>query len=522
MILAFMAYSLAFGTLAALAAWLLEKALASGGRPRRAAWIAGIAAVLVVPAMATLLQGPGAPTDSAFHYLVRVSADSATAAAGASSPAGTQSATPDWNHWAAWAWGIASGLMLTSYLLGAWRLSARLRSWPRQRIESREVAVTPDVGPVVFGWRNPAVLLPGWLLSAPEAVRRLALAHEREHLAARDPQVLASATLLATLFPWHLPMHWMLRRLRFALEVDCDARVLRQGVDAGDYGAALLYVSERQAFGRPPTALALIERTSQLEQRIRIMIASPRRFARLLAFGFVALAGTAVFAAAQIAAPARPDDAPIKPPPGGDHMLRLGQSFETHINQKYPGLFQAEQTETAVIIMLVNADMSIAKSVRQDSPLPINEIKVVESMFETIGIPRAEVPYAGAMAMQSPTHADRRVLVAFTETKPPGKFVSRLFTNTRALDRQIYEEHFAGSPNATGANLWVLLDRDGKVLRTGQDAVPTDELKAVLASRFGGIRTQEVTVTPVEDLQGNSLASLTSLWLEPGSPAPKD
>ncbi|UUZ52386.1 hypothetical protein LP419_22985 [Massilia sp. H-1] len=45
-------------------------------------------------------------------------------------------------------------------------------------------------------------------------------------MAARDPQLLGLALLVLVAMPWNLPMWWQLRRLRHAIEVDCDARVL--------------------------------------------------------------------------------------------------------------------------------------------------------------------------------------------------------------------------------------------------------------------------------------------------------
>ena len=130
--------------------------------------------------------------------------------------------------------------------------------------------------------------------------------HEREHLTARDPQILTTATLLFALFPWNAPLAWMLRRLRFAMEVDCDARVVRGGADPASYGEALLYVSQRQA-PAPATSIALIERPSQLERRINIMFASPRRYPALIAGLSLALASYCLAAAAKIEAPANID-----------------------------------------------------------------------------------------------------------------------------------------------------------------------------------------------------------------------
>ena len=49
------------------------------------------------------------------------------------------------------------------------------------------------------------------------AVRRLMLAHEEEHLHAKDPLLLLVASCLTILLPWNLPLWWQLRRLRLEL-----------------------------------------------------------------------------------------------------------------------------------------------------------------------------------------------------------------------------------------------------------------------------------------------------------------
>ncbi|MDF3022388.1 MAG: hypothetical protein K0Q92_3691, partial [Steroidobacteraceae bacterium] len=59
MILAIFAYGLAVSTLAALAAWLLERAQVAFDRPRKHAWIGGICAALLVPALVLWLRDPG-------------------------------------------------------------------------------------------------------------------------------------------------------------------------------------------------------------------------------------------------------------------------------------------------------------------------------------------------------------------------------------------------------------------------------------------------------------------------------
>src|SRR5207253_904071 len=100
-------------------------------------------------------------------------------------------------------------------------------------------------GPAVYGFLKPIILLPEWLLQAHSKERAAALAHEQSHVQAGDPALLLLGLFLVTLFPWNLPLWWQLRRLRFAIEVDCDARVLTRGMTPREYGSALLAIGER-------------------------------------------------------------------------------------------------------------------------------------------------------------------------------------------------------------------------------------------------------------------------------------
>jgi TonB family protein len=77
--------------------------------------------------------------------------------------------------------------------------------------------------------------------------------------------------------PWNPVVWWQLKRLRAAIEVDCDARVLKSGADRVSYSEALLWVRQRSG-GLPFGAIALTEPVSDLERRIRIMLDKARKF----------------------------------------------------------------------------------------------------------------------------------------------------------------------------------------------------------------------------------------------------
>ena len=251
------------------------------------------------------------------------------------------------------------------------------------------------------------------------------------------------------------------------------------------------------------------------------MFTSPRKYPVLIAGMSFLLATTCLVAATKIEAPANaPVAAPLKPPPGGEQMMQLGRNFDRKVDG------------TAVVIMLVNADSSIAKSAQIIVDRPIEQIEADQSMFEAIGMKREDVPYTGVMAMQSPNDSERKVLAVYTESMTPGeRFTTRLFTNTRSLDREIYIHSFPdlvqnGVPNSV--NPWVLIDREGHVLRSGLESIAHDQIRATIEARFPGISTREVTVTPLFDSSNQPVSDgrgrevqLTSVWLAPGSPLPR-
>lgn len=199
-------------------------------------------------------------------------------------------------------WWVLSAVMLGLLAGAALVLRRRARGWRRARLGGTDVYVAASAGPAVFGWWRPQIVLPEWLAQAPARQRELALAHEQSHLDAYDPQLLAIALALLAIMPWNLPLWWQLHRLRCAIEVDCDARVLRGGGDLMDYGETLIELSQHQR-----RQLGLLAATAQplsfLERRIRIMSSQPGRWSRVAAGALLCLALGVVAVAAELTPP---------------------------------------------------------------------------------------------------------------------------------------------------------------------------------------------------------------------------
>ena len=110
--------------------------------------------------------------------------------------------------------------------------------------------------------------------------------------------------------PWNLPLWWQLRRLRYAIEIDCDARVLKGGVDPAHYGETLIVVGERQSAYVGAVA-AMSESKSFLEERIEHMIRKPVRWRRLGAATLASFAIALTALAAQVSPPNAETPAPV-------------------------------------------------------------------------------------------------------------------------------------------------------------------------------------------------------------------
>uniref|UniRef100_UPI0033411ED2 M56 family metallopeptidase n=1 Tax=Gemmatimonas sp. TaxID=1962908 RepID=UPI0033411ED2 len=113
-----------------------------------------------------------------------------------------------------------------------------------------------------------------------------------------DPLLLLSGCLALALLPWN-PFAWfMLSRLRLAIELDCDARVLAAGASTRRYGALLIDLSAASA---PLPALtgapAFSHRASHLERRIRNMTTRPGSLRTTRRFMAIALTSGALLAA---------------------------------------------------------------------------------------------------------------------------------------------------------------------------------------------------------------------------------
>jgi hypothetical protein len=316
--LGWMVYVLLVSTLLAGAAYVGERASRARKAPTRWLWALCISASLVAPvAISTLavqlpdlsaLGGHGA-APSHLMPLRQITAGARAPSAWLIASAGKVSTAPGLDTVIVCAWGLASFALILAIAVHSVRLLARKREWEIARVGGTEVFVAEDIGPAVVGLLGPRIVVPRWLLAASAAEQDLVIAHEQSHLEANDAQVLAAAVLTVCAMPWNVAMWWALHRLRHAIEIDCDARVLRRGHAVGSYGAALIMVGARQS-NHFAVVAGMSESKSFLEQRIETMISKRSKYAWATAAALACLGSVLVASAAEVSPPAA-EPAPV-------------------------------------------------------------------------------------------------------------------------------------------------------------------------------------------------------------------
>jgi len=291
-----------------------ERALASWGVPRRVPWLVACALIVAFTVggltMPRSRQSPPVATRLAqANSVARVSPVSGPAAAASIRSRLTARIEAARDRWLdALApfdlellalWCAASILLGGRAAIGHLALRRARRTWRTMRLDDVDVLVAERTGPAVVGGRKAKIVVPEWLLGYDAPLRSLVVRHECEHVRARDPLVLALGRALVILFPWNGALWWALARLRLAIEVDCDTRVLAALPDKRRYGLLLIAIAQaRTQFGNGPLPIApAFLRTTQLAKRMKA-INSPLRPSRYRSVSYAAAATILGFAVA--------------------------------------------------------------------------------------------------------------------------------------------------------------------------------------------------------------------------------
>jgi len=301
MIASWMLYAVAISVLITIAAFGLERVGQARGYATRFVWVGALALSLFWPAwhvvVRMLPQSPKPASVLPFTIVVYAPAtvvdDSASLG---------RAALIDRGLAVLW---IAASLLLLARLVAAVRTVERSRAeWRAGSVDGIGVRLSDNVGPAVVGLRSMDVVLPEWILSLDAPLRAIVLCHEEEHRAARDPYLLFAAAFAVVLMPWNLALWIQARRLRLAVEMDCDARVLRAHPSPERYGMLMLTIAQRRSVTPGMFAPMLSEPTTDLERRILAMRTKTKRLARVTMYGGGVIAvATLAFASTLQSAP---------------------------------------------------------------------------------------------------------------------------------------------------------------------------------------------------------------------------
>lgn len=545
MIAAWMVYALVISLLVSVAALIAERIAILRSCQSRWIWVSALLLSVAVPA---LFAWHGARSNArpatavlalASQEAPPVYAQSPIVWIGGDTTVVSRRATLD--TWVLAGWSTMSALALATLSIGWMQLRRRLRSGVADKVDGVSVTVTHDVGPAVVGIIRPRIVIPRWLLQADAATQAIAIAHEREHMQVQDIRVLGAALLLAVLLPWNLPVWWQLRRLRFAMEVDCDRRVLRAGQSRASYSAVLLNVATRLVPLRAAAA-GLSESGSSLEKRIRIMHAPMRRRWRLLAAflgsSCVALLAVAANVTAPVVSPFTADTSvdglPLLPTPVAAQTADEA-ILASAVGYFYPQLLTTRQDGRAYVWAVVTErgevsqiDMTLRPSWESDAEFTRNwddylqRAGVVDSQIRqqlVMQIPAGPNYVVVAWVMQRGAIAQDSSAPTFEIAPRQAQAMEARMLATADAQRRVIE-HFDAAAFSEGVprgqELWFLIDPEGKVLRAGRRTTITDPQAARLAMQkmFPEISVGYVTRgTPVKDAAGRRVP-VSWQWLE--------
>lgn len=369
---AWMLYAVLVTSLVALAAATLDRLCAIWRVPRRYLWLSAMIIAAAAPFVAATRNAPSrlllSPEQPAIRTvsLPRPASPIAPRLMPLTAPAMRALRRAD--RPARVLWMATSSLALVA-LLGAFVvLRMRRASWKLATVNGHATWIAQDVGPAVVGWMQPRIVLPTWALQLGDRDRAFVLRHEAEHIRAGDPRLVLVAALLLVAMPWNPALWWMTRRLRLAMEIDCDARVLRDTHAIHDYGMLLLAVSERR--GRTlPLVASLTEQRGTLERRILAMTASRPRYPRLVSAALGLLACTAAIAVAQTPVPDAADSRGVgntAPPADVNQTVALmGKLVADH----YPAAMKGESSINRITFVLDASGKYVTSKAWTDSAM---------------------------------------------------------------------------------------------------------------------------------------------------------
>ncbi|CAN5658821.1 MAG: TonB family protein [Gemmatimonadetes bacterium] len=304
-----MLFALFISTLFTGWAALAERLSVQRERSARWSWAVAMAGSIVVPLGSIWWHRPGSSSVHAIgEHVIGARPDVGTTIFMVPTATGWLA---ELDVWLIGGWAVCSLLALGAICRSALALRSQRRWWASGSVGGVPVSISRATGPAAAGILRPEIVVPAWVLSANEEDQRLLVEHELEHHRAGDPLLLLASRIGLALMPWNLPLRFQLHRLRAAVEIDCDARVLREsGRSSRRYG--ILLIETARLTGRASEVLAFAAPTV-LERRLRVLTGERPKLSGRTRMGALVLV---------LSAPVLLTIIPAPPPPSAE-LLRV-------------------------------------------------------------------------------------------------------------------------------------------------------------------------------------------------------
>ncbi|HEU4602157.1 MAG TPA: M56 family metallopeptidase [Steroidobacteraceae bacterium] len=540
-----MLYATAVASLTGFAALAWDRAAALCRFQSRWGWIAALILSLAIPLLHTLM--PIAETERFVMEVVQpqwmYTADSISANFGQSPLVSVAHiAQRSIDGWLTAAWICSSTVAFLAFALGLYAVTQQRQLGSVEVFAGREVVLTEKLGPAVVGLVRPTILLPTWVRHLSSRQRRIVVAHELQHIRARDEWLIAAAICAVIAFPWNAALWWQFKRLRLAIEVDCDQRVLRSAFNPTEYGQLLIDAAAQQT-RTAAIAAALIESKSSLETRIKAMF-RPEPAQKGLMVSVLAFASAAICAtAAAVNPPAlRPlaqqlaDGTNQRTPRVLSPRAELGEqmgSLAAVIEHFEPGALIADRAKTSLILLVVNGDGRVANHYSETRPswqvTQMSKDQLADVFFESMNKPTSATPMFFQLSVPSSSGGVKPevVIVGVDPTATPlDQGSPRIDLAAIRRERSWVEAHLISKtrneraiieladPAAIdvgldkGMELWIMLTEEGEFIRGGRRAVISDpnasqRFVEKLSPTF--LVTDVARGTAVRDARGNRI-----------------
>jgi hypothetical protein len=436
------------------------------------------------------------------------------------------------------------------FALGIYAVRREQRRGSPATVVGHRVIITASVGPAVIGLTNPTILLPEWINQLSARQHEMVIAHELQHVRARDEWLIGAAICLLIVLPWNAALWWLVKRLRLAIELDCDRRVLRAEFDANEYGQVLIDVASRRTYDTAVVP-ALIESTSALEKRIRTMVRSHATYDKAL-IAALSLASLTICASAVALDPpaTRPwtqhvatdavDGVPLVLSPA-DELQEQWRSLVQVIQHFEPGALTADRSRTSFVFIAIDTDGRVVRHYAELRPswqattIPKDKLDAMFNDF--VGDPTGEAPVFLQLSLPAKQFGMNPAVVLLG-VDPKGKpadmaapaidmsairrdrnwqeaFLITKTDNERAMI-ELADSSAIAAGLRKGTELWIALTADGEFIRGGRRKIIADpnESRRFVEKALSTMHVGDVVRgTAVRDAAGNRLA-VTWHWMQ--------